>query len=276
MTFRSILLIDANSIASRAWFTDPYSYFSMTTRLLQGWLGLPEPPTHMAVCFDHAISKRKEMWPAYKAGRPQDNGRKKFISCLFTAYSLVGVLAINVPGAEADDVIASLAQDLAPKLDQVLVFSGDSDLLHLVSDKVTVIGFHKSERKVFSSEEDVINALGVRPDQVIDYKMLAGDTSDNIPGVSGIGPKGARQILSTVNHVEDISCFDGFSSSRLAKVMDAAYTGKLRLWRDLITPMQLQLDYFLGDFAVPSFAKISEVVSAMKESESEWRYRNED
>ncbi|RYZ99382.1 MAG: DNA polymerase I, partial [Proteobacteria bacterium] len=163
-------------------------------------------PTHIAVVYDNkAPSFRKEMFDAYKANRsdmpedlvPQIPYIKKLVECL-------GLPSFEMPGYEADDIIATLAvkaAHLSGEATEVAIVSSDKDLMQLVDDSIYL---YDTMKEVKYTPEKVKEKLGVGPKLVADYLGIVGDTSDNIPGVKGIGPKGAVTLLEQFGSVEAI------------------------------------------------------------------------
>jgi len=196
----SLLIVDGNSIASRAYHTEKNHFFSMIHKIIiaqnNRWL----PLDGLVVTFDDpdATSWRKELYPDYKAHRSQDNGRYEYIARLRQAARSAGICTMM--HHEADDIIASLA---VSEIRNMVIFSGDKDMMALVQPHVWLVGFEKlsdafgmtSYQKVIYDIMDVVDKFGSTPQQVVDYKALAGDTSDNIPGVHGIGDKTAKKLL---------------------------------------------------------------------------------
>ena len=143
-------------------------------------------PTHFAVIFDSARKNfRNEIFKEYKANRsePPDDLAPQF------EYIRKAVEAFNVPSVEqinyeADDLIATYAEKIISAGAKVTIISSDKDLMQLVSDKIRLYDPMKNKE---IGEKEVLEKFGVKPDQVIDVQSLAGDSSDNIPGVPGIG-----------------------------------------------------------------------------------------
>ena len=173
-----------------------------------------QQPQAIAVAFDLALPTfRHEADDTYKAGRaetPED-----FIPDLENLYELLQSLNLPIltaPGYEADDVLGTLAQKAATSGYRVKILSGDRDLFQLIdADKeITVLNFTPEALKRSTNSiaefraEEVKEKLGVLPTQVVDFKALCGDKSDNIPGVKGIGEKTAVQLLNTYNSLEEI------------------------------------------------------------------------
>ena len=163
-------------------------------------------PSHIAVVYDNkAPSFRKEMYAEYKANRsdmpedlvPQIPYIKKFVECL-------GLPSFEMPGFEADDIIATLATraaHLSGKQAEVAIVSSDKDLMQLVDDHIYL---YDTMKELKYTPAQVKEKLGVGPALVADYLGIVGDTSDNIPGVKGIGPKGAVALLEQFGSLEGV------------------------------------------------------------------------
>ncbi len=203
-------LVDASPYIFRAFHTLPESIKDPQGRpvnAVHGFLDFllrlirEEEVTHLALCFDFDLvtSFRNDFYPAYKAHRPAPPGPLvlQLEPCREAAEAL-GARTFIAPGYEADDLIATLVRSLkAP----AVIVSGDKDLAQLVTDDVTLFDFARGERY---GPREVAEKFGVRPDQIADLLGLAGDATDNIPGVVGIGRKTAAKLLGTFDHVEDI------------------------------------------------------------------------
>jgi DNA polymerase-1 len=178
-----------------------FGFASSILRILEN-----EKPEYLAVAFDTGKTFRHERYPDYKATRakmPEDlRPQIERIRQMVDAFNFP---RIEKNGYEADDVLGSLAKKAVEQGFGVKIYTGDKDLLQLVNDRVivTLPGRQLSDAKDYTTD-DVIEKLGVRPDQVVDYKALVGDTSDNIPGVPGIGPKTAIDLLNTYHTLENI------------------------------------------------------------------------
>ena len=160
-------------------------------------------PTHFAVIFDSARKNfRNEIYSEYKANRaeaPDDLAPQfEYIRKSVEAFNLPSVELINY---EADDLIATYAKKITKLGAKVTVISSDKDLMQLVSSKVRL--FDPMKSKVIG-EKEVIEKFGVKPNQVIDVQSLAGDSSDNIPGVPGIGIKTAAELINKYKTLENL------------------------------------------------------------------------
>lgn len=210
-----LILIDGNAILHRAYHALPplttkrgepinavYGFISMLLRVIQDL-----KPTHIIVAFDRKEPTfRHKEYKEYQAHRPETD--KSLVSQFEKAKRVVDAFGIpfyDKAGFEADDVIGTLAKQAEKKMEEIIIVTGDKDILQLVTKKTKVyLPVRGLSDAKLMEEKDVIEKLGVRPDQVDDYKALIGDPSDNYPGVPGIGPKTAIKLLSEYKTVENI------------------------------------------------------------------------
>ena len=160
-------------------------------------------PTHFAVIFDSARKNfRNKIYSEYKANRaeaPEDLAPQfEYIRKSVEAFNLPSIELLNY---EADDLIATYAKKITEAGAKVTVISSDKDLMQLVSNKVRL--FDPMKSKVIG-EKEVIEKFGVKPEQVIDVQSLAGDSSDNVPGVPGIGIKTAAELINKYKTLENL------------------------------------------------------------------------
>ncbi|MFA6136210.1 MAG: DNA polymerase [Candidatus Paceibacterota bacterium] len=205
---KTLLLIDANSMIHRCFHAVPplvnkkneptgalYGVSNILLKIIQS-----KKPEYAAALFDRPEATfREQKYAQYKAQRPKT--ADELIPQLKKAHDLFESFSIKwleIPGYEADDLIGTLAIKFKKEKDiKVLILTGDLDSLQLVEDgKILVETFKKgiSETMVYD-EGAVVERYGIHPTQMIDYKALVGDASDNIPGVAGVGPKTASEIL---------------------------------------------------------------------------------
>lgn len=208
---KRLVLIDGHAIIHRAYHALPvmtlpngeqvhavYGFISMLFRIIEQL-----KPTHLAAAFDlPGVTFRQELYLAYQSHRPQtEEGLIGQFQIVRDVTSTANIPVCIAEGFEADDVIGTICQytvnSKQDKVDEVIIVTGDRDILQLVTDKIKVFIPTKglSEGRLFG-EKDVEEYLGVKPSQVVDYKALVGDSSDNYPGVPGIGPKTALTLLS--------------------------------------------------------------------------------
>lgn len=159
-------------------------------------------PTHVLVCYDSQSGKsiRRDMYPEYKANRVQVNQVSAEEKIIRRFFELLGIPSVELDGYEADDLIGSAVKELSPHMDIVIV-TGDKDLLQLIRPGVQV---YDSMKNIWYGPDEALRKFGVRPDQISDYLAITGDSVDNIPGVMGIGPKGAEKLLKSFNTVQEI------------------------------------------------------------------------
>jgi DNA polymerase-1 len=170
-----------------------------------------EKPNYMAIAFDlPAPTQRKLAYSEYKSKRPPTPDPLKVqIPVIKELINLLGIKLLEMPGYEADDLIAYLTQKAKKEGFKVKIYSPDKDVLQLVEgNQVVVINLISEE--VFD-ENKVIEKFGIRPQKLADYLALVGDKTDNIEGVKGVGPKTAINLLNTFGSVENIlACWDEF------------------------------------------------------------------
>ena len=208
LAYRTYFALTSGGTNSARWLTSKgeptagvYGFTSVLLRLLE-----QERPDYLAVVFDTGKTFRDDLFPDYKATREKmpDDLRTQ----IKTIRNLVD--GFNIPraeldGYEADDVLGSLANWAAEKGLAVKIITGDKDLLQLVNDRITVSlpGRSLGDAKDYF-RDDVKESLGVWPEQVVDYKAIIGDRSDNIPGVYGVGEKTAVKLLEEYQTLDNI------------------------------------------------------------------------
>ncbi|MBO0480946.1 DNA polymerase I [Candidatus Enterococcus courvalinii] len=220
MTKNKLLLVDGNSVAFRAFFAlhnslerfknrnglhtnAIYAFNTMFENVMQ-----KEQPTHVLVAFDAGKTTfRTEMYAEYKGGRSKTPGEFKeqmpYIRELLTG---LGIKYYELPNYEADDIIGTLAEKVDKEVFDVVILSGDRDLTQLATDdvKVDITVKGVSDIESYTPEHIAEKYDGLTPKQIIDMKGLAGDASDNIPGVTKIGEKTAIKLLKEYGSVEGI------------------------------------------------------------------------
>jgi DNA polymerase-1 len=222
-----------------------------------------EKPEFLAVTFDGGHSFRDEIFAAYKGTRAKmpDDLRIQ-MSRIRDLVDAFGIPRLELDGYEADDILGSIARQTVAKGLGVKIITGDRDLLQLVDERVIVnlAGSKLSEAKDYNAE-DVAAYLGVRPDQVIEYKGLVGDTSDNIPGVSGVGEKTATTLLATYPTLEDIYAhLDELSKGVRAKLEAGRENAFLsRRLATIMTDLEITLDLETARTDDVDVAKVEEL-----------------
>jgi DNA polymerase I len=177
-------------------------FSNMLYKLLTDMVELHDP-THFAVIFDYSSKTfRNEIYSEYKANRPPppEDLRPQF-ALVRDATRAFNAPCIEMEGYEADDLIATYVREVERQGGETVIVSSDKDLMQLVSDKTTM--FDPMKNKLIGPDE-VVEKFGLGPDHVIDIQALAGDSSDNVPGVPGIGVKTAAQLISEYGNLETL------------------------------------------------------------------------
>ncbi|MFC4099717.1 DNA polymerase I [Paenibacillus xanthanilyticus] len=209
------VLIDGNSIAYRAFFAMPpltnsagmhtnavFGFTQMLLKLLE-----EEKPTHMLVAFDAGkVTFRHEGYEEYKGGRQKTPPElSEQFPVLKETLKAFGIAQFELEGYEADDIIGTLTRIADERGVQAVVVSGDKDMLQLASDHVTIAITRKGVTEIEHYNPGAIQEkYGLTPLQIIDLKGLMGDTSDNIPGIPGVGEKTALKMLHEFGSVENV------------------------------------------------------------------------
>jgi DNA polymerase-1 len=210
MSKKKLIIVDISSFIFRAYYairplTSPqgvpvnavYGVLSMMLKLMS-----EHQPTHMFLARDTKEgSFRKELYPLYKANRvdPPEDLKPQF-ALIETLIEKLDFKELALARYEADDVIASAAVQWRNYFDEIFIASGDKDLMQFVDNKVKILDTMKD--KIFG-EKEVFEKMGVRPDQILDYLSMVGDSSDNVPGMKGIGEKGAAKLLEEYGTLEN-------------------------------------------------------------------------
>ncbi|MBM7078135.1 DNA polymerase I [Micromonospora humida] len=212
-----LLLVDGHSLAYRAFFALPVENFSTTTgqptNAVYGFTSMlinvlrDEQPTHIVVAFDVSRrSFRTEKYAEYKAGRSETPADfKGQVSLVKEVLDALRIPVVEREGYEADDVIATLACQARDQGMQVLISTGDRDAFQLVGEAVTVLYPRKGVSDLARMDPAAIEAkYGVGPQRYRDLAALVGETSDNLPGIPGVGPKTAAKWINTYGGVEGV------------------------------------------------------------------------
>ncbi len=173
-------------------------------------------PTHMAVCFDtKSPTFRHQLSTDYKAARPpMDIELSQQIAYLHRLVAALGIPLLRIEGAEADDIIGTLAHRAVAKGHHVVISTGDKDMAQLVNDCVIL---EDSFTGKITDSQGVIDKFGIKPEQMIDFLTLMGDSSDGIKGVPGIGKKTAKELLNEYDSIDNMLKNIGYIKGRGAK-----------------------------------------------------------
>ncbi|HUS94880.1 MAG TPA: DNA polymerase I [Patescibacteria group bacterium] len=255
---KKLVLIDGHALAYRAFFALPLEAFTTKdgeptnatygfTRTLLDLILAKDPPEYLAVSFDVGKTFRDELFSEYKGTRERmpDELRVQ-IERIREVVRALNIPVLELEGFEADDVLGTIARQAKSYQVPVHIVTGDRDLLQLV-DYNTVVelppGRHQRNPTVYDLKA-VVESMGVRPDQVVDYKALVGDKSDNIPGVAGVGAKTAVKLLEEYQTLDEIyansDSISGAMGKKIAAGKDNAYLS-YKLAR-IITDAPIQLE----------------------------------
>ncbi len=258
---KQIYLVDVSSLFFRAFYavrplTSPqgvpvnavYGFLSMILKLIK-----EKKPQYLVFCYDRKEpSFRKDIFPDYKANRsetPQDLIPQ--IPYMKKLAEVLGIPSLEKEGFEADDLIGTLTRTARQQGFEVFIVSGDKDFGQVIAPHVWLVDTMKD---VQMGPAEVIEKWGVSPEQFIDYLAIVGDTSDNVPGIRGIGPKGAVQLLKQFGTLENIyQQIDQVNSASLRKKLeegkDQVFISKklVTIVQDVPVSEQMQ-DYQRTDF----------------------------
>jgi len=256
-----LILIDGNNIAYRAFFALPqtiatsdgiitnavYGFTTMVLRLIED-----NKPDYIISAFDSkAPTFRHELFKEYKAQRVKmpDELISQF-PLIKEVLETLNIKCIEYDGFEADDIIASLVHQLKGDFTEVLVVSGDKDILQLVGGNIKVMALRKGMTDTITyNKEGVIEKLGVPPEKIKDLLALMGDSSDNIPGIKGIGPKSAVELLNKFEDIEGIyEHLHDLKSDRIRQLLSENKKSAIdsRKLTELVTDLNLDVFEPLG------------------------------
>jgi DNA polymerase-1 len=250
---RRLFLIDGSSYIYRAFYAighlsnsrglptnAAYGFTQMLLKVLKD-----HHPDYLAVALDSkAPTFRSSLYKEYKAQRPaMPEGLIPQIPHIRNIIEGYRIATVQMEGYEADDLIGTLARKWESEV-EIVIITGDKDILQLVNERVFVLDPMKEKR--FGIQE-VVERFGVPPGQVIEVMGLAGDTSDNVPGVPGIGEKTAAELVKTYGSVENVLSHVNEVRQKKVKENLAAYGEQARLSRQLVTlhtdvPVSLKLE----------------------------------
>ncbi|MDE7106819.1 MAG: DNA polymerase I, partial [Clostridiales bacterium] len=263
----SLIVIDANSLVNRAFFAMPamtttrgepigavYGFTTMLIKLLEQYR-----PKYVAATFDvHAPTFRHKMTPLYKATRkPMPTDLKAQMSVLKNLLADMNIKMYEMAGYEADDLIGTIARRSGVF---TYILTGDRDSLQLVNPNTHALLTKKGITEILAvSPDNVEEVFGVPADRVVDFKALAGDSSDNIPGVAGIGEKSAVELIRTYGTLDGIYAhldeIKGSRHDKLAAGKDNAYLSYKLARIDTDAPMDFSLSDCELNFPFPAAVK---------------------
>ena len=259
---KKILLIDGNSILNRAFYGTQSSYLKnaegLYTGALFGFMNMylkqieEINPEYCAVAFDvKAPTFRHEKYPEYKAGRhampPELAAQFPVAKELIDA---MGIARLELPGYEADDLLGTYSRIATENGLKCYIMTGDRDSLQLVNENVHVLLCSTQKGKPHTDEYDIAavkEKYGVLPSQMIDLKALMGDSSDNIPGVPGVGEKTAAMLISQYETLDGVyanaeNITKPALKSKISENKDLAYLSQMLGRIELFAPCEVKLE----------------------------------
>lgn len=278
---KKLLIIDSNSIINRAFYGVRYlsAKDGTPTNAIFGFLKTlfklidETAPDYICAAFDlKAPTFRHKMYSEYKAQRkpmPEDLVRQMPIAK--EILTKMGVTILEKEGYEADDIIGTISRLCEEQGTECLIATGDKDDLQLASDKTRIIlTVTKSgvNETIYYSDKEVFEKYGVTPAEFIDVKALMGDSSDNIPGVAGIGEKTALSLIQKNKHIENIyadldaSGAKGAMLEKLKKGEESARLSKILATIDRFVPIEFDLEKYSFEGRVETLGN-SETVEAL-------------
>jgi DNA polymerase-1 len=232
----TLLIIDGHSIAFRAYHSFPDSFRDPqgeSVQVVYGFLSIlfkqiaDLQPEMVAIAFDEGRPQREEWFPDYKAGRQDiDPNVQEQVLRLYPVLEALDIPLFLVDGYEADDIIATLArQATEDESFHTIILTGDRDLFGVIGPRTTVLYPTRSMSEAERYDAARLHARwGIEPAQVADFKALVGDPSDNIPGVRGIGEKGATALLQRFGTLEAI--YDNLDTVTPPRARNALQQGR--------------------------------------------------
>ncbi len=239
-------------------------FCNMLWKLLRDMQG--DAPTHLAVVFDHSEKTfRNKLYDQYKAHRPPPpEDLVPQFPLVREATRAFGVPSLELPGYEADDIIASYACEVRRLGGETVIISSDKDLMQLIGDGVSMLDTMKNLR---IGPEQVMEKFGVPPERVVDVQALCGDSVDNVPGAPGIGVKTAALLINEYGDLDSVLARAGEIKQQKRRETLIEFADQIRLSRALVqldcdTPLPAPLD----DLAVrdPDPAKLSAFFTQME------------
>ena len=251
---KQIILVDGSSFLFRAYHAirEPLTTSTgQTTHAVFGTINMLRSlarqyqPVRLAVVMDaKGKTFRNEMYPAYKANRPpMPDDLRVQLDYVKQIIPALGITLVSVPGVEADDVIGTLATEASKRDFHTVIVSSDKDLAQLVSAQVEMVDTMKNTRL---DPDGVAKKFGVPPAQIVDYLALMGDSSDNIPGIPGVGPKTAVKWLTEFGSLEGVKAQADEIAGKVGESL-RENLAQLELSRQLATlKCDVALDAFAG------------------------------
>ncbi len=275
-----VILIDGNNIAYRAFYAIPENISTSSGISINAVLGFTnmllrliedQYPDTIICAFDSKTPTfRHKMFDQYKIKRKKmPDGLSEQFPLIKEVLDAFNIACIEKEGFEADDILADIADKVKNQFDEVIILTGDKDILQLVSGNIRVMAIKQGiTDTVLIDKFKVEEKLGVKPENVKDLLALMGDSSDNIPGIPGIGPKTARSLVGEYGSVEEIySNIDKIANPRLKEMLvknkDIAVLSKELA--QLKMPGDLNIESIVGSsFKDVSFDRVKQLFESLE------------
>lgn len=271
-----VVIIDGNSLVNQAFFATRYTNMmnkdGVPTNAVYGFANMmlkirdELDPMYMAVAFDlKGPTFRHLQFKDYKGtrkGMPDELAVQMPI--LKEMLDAMGIYRMELQGFEADDLIGTVARSCSEQGVETFVVTGDQDALQLVSEKTTVL-IKGRKKEIYYTPALVLEDYGVTPDRIIDLKGLQGDTSDNIPGLPGVGPKTAVKLLAEFNTVEElIQRSEEVSNKRIRGIIEDHQESAILSKKLATIEVHVPLDFSMEELKItpPDLSKLLEMIKA--------------
>ncbi len=274
-----LIIVDGNSIFYRSFYALPllknpkgqpcnaiYGFFIELVKIIQNY-----QPTHLAVAFDKSRSKlRSDLYSEYKANRKKaPDELLSQLTLIRECLDVAGVKHFAIDGVEGDDVVGSLARRFEKEC-ETFIISSDRDLFQLISEHTKMLYVKKGMSDVRELDPKALcDLMGFAPSHVVDIKALAGDTSDNIPGVEGIGEKSAIELVTKYGSIENILS----NIDEIKPRQKTALLGKEDVWQLCRKLATIYTDAPLGDVTLNDLVYTYPFNQATKEMFTEFGFR---
>lgn len=278
MSEKTLMIIDSYALIYRAYYAFPPTLATPDGELVNAVFGFNSlmldvinkflPTNVIAVMDSGEPIERQTAFTQYKANRnPADEIMTQQLPRIEEVLQIFGIPTYKINGVEADDIIATIDNQFAQTFDKTIIVTGDQDIFQLVDDDtfVYLAGRRFSESKLFDASM-VFEKLGIAPVQIPDYKSLAGDASDNIPGVKGVGPKTACDLISKYSTLEgiyeNIAEVPGKVQTTLVENQEIAYLSKSLATVNKEIPLSIKIED--SEFENINVEKVREVFNRLQ------------
>ena len=271
---KQLLLIDGTSYIYRAFYAIPhlsnskglptnaiYGFAQMLLKVIKDF-----KTDHIAVAFDvKGPSFRHKLYEEYKAHRPEmPDNLKPQIPYIKEIVKAFNIPCLELEGYEADDIIGTISKHMKERGLEVIIIAADKDMLQLIDDNTTIVDTMKDKK---FDKKDVMERFGVEPDRVVEIMGLAGDTSDNIPGVKGIGEKTAIKLIHQFGTIENIlQNVEDVKDKRIKERLEAHAEDAILSKRLALIDTNVPIEYKFDDLITssPDYPRLKELLMELE------------